>query len=153
MSRRVLSWAVNLLLLVSVMNLAGCRVYVPTGIETLERPDRVRVYLSEPGEFELLDLTANNVTMVDGEVVRWDDEALVLSVWWLEAANGLEFRALGETITVQREHISRLERRKISVGKTVGLVAVVVVAFAVGVGAVAGIAGGGSGSGDSDPQN
>ena len=85
---RLLKSALNLLLLVSAIGLAGCHAYVPTGIESLERPDRVRVYLSEPDSFELLDLTAKDVRVVDGEVVRWDDDTLVLSVWWLEAANG-----------------------------------------------------------------
>jgi hypothetical protein len=153
MSSRVLRWAVNALVLVSAINLAGCTVYVPTGIERLERPDRVRVYLSAPGQFELLDLTANNVTVVDGEVVRWDDESLVLSVWWLEAASGLEFKAVGETIVVQRENINHIEERKISFAKTVGLVAIVVVAFAVGVGALASVGGSGSGGGPPDPPN
>lgn len=153
MSLRLLKSAVNLLLLVSAIYLAGCLAYVPTGIESLQRPDRVRVYLLEPGRFELLDLTANNVTVVEGEVVRWDDDTLVLSVWWLEAGSLLEFRAQGETIVVRRDNLNHVERRKISIGKTVGLVAIVAVAFAVGVGALVSVGGGGGGSGPPDPPN
>ncbi|UCC73531.1 MAG: hypothetical protein JSV86_02925 [Gemmatimonadota bacterium] len=153
MLRRSLRAAVQVLLVVSVFNLSACNVYVPTGIEDLERPDRVRVYLSVPSEFELLDLTANNVSSVDGEVVRWDDEELVLSVWWLESSYGLEFRGQGETIVVPRQHINHIEERKFSVAKTAGLIGILVVAFAVGVGSLAAAGASGSNGGPPDPPN
>ncbi len=148
---RGLRSALHLVLAVSLLNLTACHIYVPTGVGRLERPDRVRVHLAVPGQFELLDLTAKDVTVVDGEVVRWDEETLVLSVWWLESRYGLEFRGQGETIVVRREHINHIEERKISVLNTAVLIGLFTAAMAVGVGALASAGASGNGSGPDDP--
>jgi hypothetical protein len=144
--------ALHTVLALALLNLTACHHYLPTGIEAVERPDRVRVTLSEPIDVELLDLTARDIVLLDGEVVRWDDDTLVLSVWWLTASNGMEFRAQGETTVVPREQLNHLELKQFSLLKTIGLAALFTGLLAVGVGTLAAAGVIGSGSGPSDPQ-
>jgi hypothetical protein len=144
--------ALHSLLALSLLNLTACHHYLPTEIEAVERPNSVRVNLSEPSDFELLELIARDIVMLDGEVVRWDDEALVLSVWWLTADNGTEFRAQGETAIVPREQINHLELKEFSLLKTIGLAALFTGLMAVGVGTLAAAGLIGSGSGPDDPS-
>ncbi|MGD2217274.1 MAG: hypothetical protein PVJ64_10965 [Gemmatimonadales bacterium] len=132
------------------MTFAACHHYVPVSVDRLERPDRVRVHLSVAGSYELLDLTAADVTQIEGEVVRWDEASLVLSAWWLVARSGLEFRGQGETVVVQREHIAAIEERRISAWKTVALVGGGAAVMAIGVGSLGAVGSSGSSNG-TDP--
>lgn len=137
------------LALLALVALAACHNYVPVTVDRLERPDRVRVHLSVAGSYELLDLTANDVIEIEGEVVRWDEASLVLSAWWLVARGGLEFRGQGETVVVQREHIAAIEERRISALKTAALVGLGAAAMGIGVGSLGAI----GSSGTSNPGN
>jgi hypothetical protein len=145
--------ALHTVLALSLLNLTACHHYLPTEVEAVERPNRVRVTLSEPQDFELLDLVARDIVQVEGEVVRWDDETLVLSVWWLRANNGNEFRAQGETAAVPRERVNHLERKQFSLLETIGLAALFTGLMAVGVGTLSAAGVIGSGSGPSNPPH
>jgi hypothetical protein len=136
----------------ALLGVAACQHYVPATVNDLERMNRVRVRLSEPLEVELMDLTANNATLLDGEVVRWDDESLILSVWWVEAMGGLEFRGVGETVEVPRDQIAELEERKISVFQTVGLAALLVAGMVLIGSAFSGAGSSGEDGEDPPPQ-
>ncbi len=138
--------------LVALTTLAACQHYVPTTIEQTERPQRVRVHLSNPVSVELLDITAHNATLIDGEVVRWDDEELVLSVWWIEGPGNSEYRGQGETAVIPRSHIAAIEAREISVGKSLALAGMVVLVTIVGVGTLTATGGSGSGSENGQEQ-
>lgn len=144
--------ALHAVLVLSLLNLTACHHYLPSEIDAVERPNRVRVTLSEPSDFELLDLVARDIVLLDGEVVRWDDETLVLSVWWLTANYGTEFRAQGETAIVPREQVNHLELKQFSLLKTIGLAALFTGLLAVGVGTLAAAGVIGSGSGPDDPS-
>ncbi len=138
--------------LVLLILVGACMNYVPASVEQVKRPDRVRVRLSVPGTYELMDLTANRVIEIDGEVVRWDDEELVLSAWWLAGEGGLEFRGVGETVVVRREHIGEIERRKVSPVKTAGLIGAGVLATALGVATLASPGGTAGGAGEGEEK-
>jgi hypothetical protein len=73
----------------------------------------------------LINLTANNVVQVDGEVVRWEEDRLVLSAWWLRGANGIEHRGIGETVNIPRGFLGSVERKQVSVARTGVLVGVI----------------------------
>lgn len=144
--RRYLHRSTALLL----MALLGCYSYVETGLPTLERGDRVRVYLSEPATFDVGELTANNIVRMDAEVVRWDEEELVLSAWWLTAAAGREFNGNGRTVYVPRGQLDAIERRSVN-GLQTGLLVAGSVAGLVALGAAVG-GGIGGGGGDGPPN-
>jgi hypothetical protein len=107
---------------------SGCFAYAPlNGANPLPaQGSSVRAHLSEPGAFSLSDVTANNVIRVDGEVVQWDPDQLVLSAWWMRSRSGLEHKGVGETVLIPRSDIATLEHKQIAPGRTVAFVAAVV---------------------------
>jgi hypothetical protein len=110
----------------------------------LKQGDRIRVHLSEPGDYELMDVVPRNVTLIDGELIRWTEDELLLSAWWMKAGSGLEFAGQGETVAVPGTAIGRVERRVVSVGKTAGI-AVLIAGAVAALGVVFGTSGGESG--------
>lgn len=108
-----------------VGSLAACYKYVPVHANPapheLRQGTAVRVQLSEPGQFKLTELIADNVFVVDGELVRVDQDALVLSAFWLRTGTGYEHKGIGETVIIPLETIAALERKAVSFWKTAGL--------------------------------
>jgi hypothetical protein len=139
-------WLLPILLVV----LSACFGYAPLQ-ETAPAPARatpIRVHLKSPLSIPLTDVTVNNVVVVDGEFVSWERSALTLSATWVQVADGLEHKAIGETVVLDTSQIDRVERRVISVPRTVGL---------LGLGALLSVLGGGvlsggfGGSGSTTP--
>ena len=85
------------------------------------RATPIRVYFKNPTSIPLTDATINNVVVLDGEFVSRDGSELTLSATWLQVANGLEHKAIGETVVLDTTQIERAERRVVSVPRTVGL--------------------------------
>jgi hypothetical protein len=99
------------LLLCSLLN--GCFSYAAVQ-STPGRAARVRVQLASPADFRLAEFTANEVVVADGEMVRADEQELVMSVLRLQARSGYEFVGRGETITIPRSNIVSLQRKRIA---------------------------------------
>jgi hypothetical protein len=114
--RRTVATLAGMLSLVTV----GCLSYTPIdGNEPAPRLGmEVRAHLSTPESFPLTNLTANNVVEVDGEIVRWEEDRLVLSAWWLRAGSGIEHRGIGETVNIPRSSLGAVERKQLSVTRT-----------------------------------
>lgn len=134
--------------LLAALALSGCYSYVPTQ-EVPGRGARVRVRLSQPQDVRLTEITANDVMMINGEVVRANSDTLVLSAYLLQSRSGYENFGRGETAFVPRENIVGLFENRISVIRTAGLMGAVAL-----LGVVVGVAlnnAGGSDSGDGPP--
>lgn len=99
------------LLLCLLLN--GCFSYAPAQ-STPGRAARVRVALVAPADFRLLEYTANEVVVADGEMVSADDREVVLSATRLQARSGYEFVGHGETITIPRSNVASLQRKRIA---------------------------------------
>lgn len=150
----------SLLVVAAALAFAGCHKYVPVayGPETetspVERGTRVRVHLSEPGEYRLGEVTPSNVVEIDGEFVRLDASRLVLSGWRLEAASGREYFGRGESVEIPRSSVAWIRERRVAALET-GLLVAGTVAASVAAGAVV-ISGGdreGSGNGNPPPPS
>lgn len=101
----------SVLLLCLLLN--GCFTYAP--VQNAPGPAaRVRVQLAAPTDFRLADLTANEVVVADGEMVRADDREIVMSAMRLQARSGYEFVGRGETLTIPRSNIVSLQRKRIA---------------------------------------
>lgn len=102
---------------------SGCYVYVPLKSSTPPpvRGAAVRARLAEPGRFRLTDVTAENVSSVDGEVVEWNADRLVLSAFWVRSNSGLEHKGVGETVVLPRTTIATVERKQISLARSSAL--------------------------------
>jgi len=113
------------------------------GLEDLEQGASLRVHLSEPGSYPLTALTPNNVTVIDGDLIRLDDSSLYVSAYWMKTTGVQEFKGAGETVGIPFDKIDRVEQKKVSAGKTA-----VVGALIAGAIVLIGVTfGGGSGEG------
>lgn len=139
---------IALVLLFSVP-LSGCFTYVPV-TNAPSKAARVRVQLSAPLDFKLLDLTANDVIMAEGEMVRSDEREVILSAMELRARSGYPFAARGESITIPRERIAAVQQQKVSVTRTL-LLGGVMAAVASLAGRLATSNGGSGGDGGGSP--
>ena len=111
------------------------------GLEGLEQGVSLRVHLSEPGSYPLEAVTPNNVTVIDGDLVRWDDESLYVSAYWMKTAGVQEFKGASETVPIPFDKIDRVDQKKVSAGKTAAVAALIagaVVAIGVTFGAGSG---------------
>jgi hypothetical protein len=105
------------LLLALSLGASGCFQYVPVeGVPPQGTP--VRAGLSRPVAIELSDLTANNIVEVRGEIVAGQSEEIVLSAFALRAANEFEYPGRGQTVSLPRDAVARLEQKRISVSRT-----------------------------------
>ncbi len=82
----------------------------------------VRALLKTPASVALMGITVDNVILVEGEFVGWEDSALTLSATWLKAVNGREYKAVGETVVLPGQQLDRVERRVVSRPRSAGLV-------------------------------
>ncbi len=101
------------------------------GLEGLQQSTSLRVHLSEPGSYPLTALTPNNVTVIDGDLIRTDDSNLFVSAYWMKTAGVQEFKGNGETVTIPLDKIDFVEGKKVSAGKTAAVAAVLVGAVVV----------------------
>lgn len=139
------------LVLLLCMGLNGCYSFGPARSADPSRASRVQVRLREPRDFRLLEYTANQVVVVDGEIVRADADSLVLSALRLEAISGYEFVGGGMTVAVDRGNVVEIKEKRLDLLRT-GLLVGAAVAAGVGFDAAGGLGGGGGGGGGPSPQ-
>lgn len=129
----------------------GCYAHVP---ETSVAPDpgtRVRVLLTDAGSAELARYVGPRVNTINGEIMsREEDGGLALAVSSTVTSDGVEAFWKGEAVTVPRQHVAVLQRRKLAVARTVA-VAGSLVGAAIAIGRVTGIVGGGDPKGGPPP--
>lgn len=116
--------ALALVLLVAYST-SACFAYVPAGGADAPRRsgDGIRVYLSPPQTIELEEVTAGNITVVEGEAVQSDNGTLVVSAWRLWSGSGAEFAAEGRSVHLPVGAVERVEQRRLSWLRTGGIVA------------------------------
>lgn len=158
-------WRLPLLLMGLVLVHTACYSYRPVATsprfsssgtaaapeQAVEEPEvkqgqRIRVHLAEPGDYALTDVAPRNVTLIDGELIQWTEDELLLSASWMRTRSGLEFAGRGETVVVPLTAISLVERRVVSAGKTAGITLAILGAITA-MGAVFGGSGGEGGVG------
>ena len=136
--------------------LAGCYTYRPLGSVDAAAPapgTPVQVRLTTAGASALASEIGPDILYLNGQVVSADSAGLTLAVAHTETARRLSADWKGEHVTIPREDIASVERRKLSVGGTAllgglaggGLVAAV--ALIGGSGSASGAVGTGPGPG------
>jgi hypothetical protein len=138
--------------LLLALSASGCFHYVPAP-ELPRQGTPVRAHLDRPLPVELADITANNVTQVQGEFVSADTERLVLSAFAVQTASDVEHFANGATVFLPRDAIQLLEERKLSpVRSALAAVAVVGAGYLIQRGLRGSLGGGEGGGGGGPPQ-
>lgn len=122
---------------------SACFAYVPAETPapgTTGEP--VRVHLAQPQTVELAEVTASNITLVEGELAAMENGDLVVSAWSLRSGSGAEFAAEGRSVRLPTEAIERVERKELSWVRTGGLAALGILAGVLFTVADGGISGG-----------
>ena len=141
------------LFVVVVVVTSGCFRYVPVG-ETRPRPGQeVRVVVSEPLEVELNRVTLREAKLLDGPLVRWNQDSLVISAWWVESQEGLRQEGEGELVGIPVVDVALVQTRELATGKSALLGSAIVagVLLALDQFFSRSIFGAGGGSGDPPP--
>ena len=121
-------------LLVAILFMStGCSRYLtlPLGTTPPERGTGIRAHLRQPDEFPAGPIIVPNVSMVSGELVEVTNDDVVLSLLWLEAFGGSQFRGEGETIVIPLDNLQSLEVKKIAPVQTGVLIGLIVAAAAL----------------------
>jgi hypothetical protein len=122
--------------------LCGCYVSAPLATTAPEPGTRLHVQLTDAGSADLARYIGPNVVAVDGRLLQNSDSAISLSVSNVAMRSGVEQFWKGESVTLPRNAIATVQRKKLSVWRS-GLVGSALVA---GIVAISGVAGGGNGS-------
>lgn len=118
-------------LLVAILFMStGCSRYLtlPLGTTPPERGTGIRAHLRQPDQFPAGPIIVPNVSMVSGELVEVTNDDVVLSLLWLEAFGGSQFRGAGETIVIPLDNLRLLEVKKIAPVQTGVFIGLIVVA-------------------------
>lgn len=132
--------AIALVLLIPYI-CSACFAYVPAAGTPHATGESVRVFLSRPQAVELEEVTAGNITVVEGEVAAADDGALVVSAWNLISGSGAEFPAQGQSVRISAGDVERVERKEISWLRTGSILALGILAGVLFNAAEGGISG------------
>ena len=155
--RNLMSAVRSFLSLIGILFMStGCSRYLILPLEG-PPPDRgtgVRAHLKSPGPFSAGPIIVPNVSMLSGEMVELTDDDVVLSLFWLQAFGGSEFRGEGETVAIPLDNLQMLEVKRIAPAQTGVFIGLIVVVAALLPLALSG--GGGdplSGQGGDDSSN
>lgn len=128
----------RLIVLVSALLLAGCQTFQPVTADELERGDRLRLHLNEESDVELRQVTARDVTSVNGETVEVRDGEFIMSAFSVRRADGGVVPAQGWTVRFPMDRIEAIHERRLDGWRTAGLVAGIAVATFFGWDSLAG---------------
>jgi hypothetical protein len=106
------------LLLAALWSLAGCYHYVPAVAATAPQGTPLRAHLNTLSNFELAQITVNNIDRVEGEMVRADAGELILSATWLQAITGNGYPGDGWTVRIPQSAVTAVEERRLSWWRT-----------------------------------
>lgn len=129
----------------ALIPLAGCYSYAPLGREALQPQVEVRAHLTRSGAADIAAPADVSDLLIDGEVVRWDEDDLRVAVWRADLRTGTRFQPQRQTLSIPWAAIAGLEQRRLSYWKTGALLGGAAVAAAL---IVRSVFHGGGGGGD-----
>jgi hypothetical protein len=135
--------------LAAAVSLTGCYAFIPTTSTTLAPTTPITVELTLGGTVALADVVGQNVSEVEGNVVRSSADSLVVAVENTYTTQRQKFASSGTQVTLPRSYIQVVKVRTFSRKRTVLLVAGSVAGAAVAAAAVS--AGSSSSSGEPPP--
>jgi hypothetical protein len=104
----------------------------------------MRVEVHPPVRVQLSGIALDRVTAAHGEFVEWAPGALILSATWLKAGRA-DYKVNGETVVLPLANLGKLERKTVSLPRSLGLAGIAVLGSAALHGALGGGGGGGIG--------
>ncbi len=98
----------------------GCFQYIPGSDVAPVRGTPIRLHLERPASFELTQVTVNNITGVEGELVAREGGNVILSATWLTsgASPGTGFDGEGWTLRIPETNVTSFELKRLSWWRT-----------------------------------
>ncbi len=124
---------------------SACYQFFPVEEGVMPDPGQeVRVHLSPARAFEVGSMPIPGIETVEGEVYENDAQSLAVWTSLLRSQFGFSFPANGAVLYIPRDHISRLEARRLAPAKTVLAIGASAAALVTIYGIADAVAGGGS---------
>ena len=138
----------RLSVVILLLGTGGCFQYVPeSGASPPTRGSPIRLQLVNPTSFELTQFTVNNITTVNGELVRRVAGDVILSSTWLETAGAVGFDGESRTLRIPDSNVAAFELKKVSWFRTGAVVLGGALGTILGFNALGSEGGGGGGGG------
>ena len=102
--------------------LAACYNYLPLTTADPQPGAHVRAQLSDSGTLALARYLGPDVAAIDGRLVSVTDDEIGISVVAVRNRNGIEHYWKGEVVTLPRDDIATVRRRKLAAGRSAFLV-------------------------------
>ena len=112
---------------VLALAVSGCYTYTPLATSELKPSAQLRVELTLTGGDSLARFLGPSVQSVDGRLVVATPTSYEIGVTQVTMYSGMEQFWKGETVTLPKPYVSRIEERTFSYGKTGLLAAIIVV--------------------------
>ena len=133
-------------------SMIGCYHYVPVAGSSLVSGTPVTVNVSQSGSMKLASHLGNNVSVLDGTVVKASQEEIILSLNAIRRRGELQPSSwAGENITLAAEDVADVDERTLSRGRTFLASSALVAGATVVVIAIAKATGSASGGGGQRP--
>lgn len=112
-----------------LVSLVGCYTYVPLTTPQAEPGSLVRATLAEPSDITLPDRTLRVVERVDGEVVGFQADTMIVWARAFATDEGVSRLSTGQPVPLLRSTVLRLETRQLSTTRTVAFFGLAAVAL------------------------
>ena len=110
------------LMMVAAIGCVACQRYVEVAAAPAVPTGEVRLSLSDNTTTASLGPVGSGVTSISGSVLGTTDSTINLSVRQLKRRSGYEESWQGETVRVPRQGVIRLERKQLSMGRTLATI-------------------------------
>lgn len=99
---------------------AACFQYYPVQESTPlpERGTEIRAHLSPPVSLSLGTITVHDISTVEGNVFRTQDDSLAIYARWLMSYNGSKHSTNGTVFSVARSQLRQVETQRLSPVRT-----------------------------------
>jgi hypothetical protein len=145
MEQSVSSRRVRLALSAVLLVVCGCQRYVELGNSPAVTRGDVRLTVSDETASVQYGSVGSNVRQIEGKVISANDSAITLSVTRVQRRTGFGESWNGESVSVPRRAVVMLEKREVSVSRTLATFGAVVAGSFAARGAINGGEGTGSG--------
>jgi hypothetical protein len=133
---------------------AGCYTYVPmdTSLRVPDRGESVALDISDRGRVGLSERFGEGVMRIEGRVRSGTPETFEMQIWKVSYLRDGDARWSGETATVNRDFVSRVQGRQFSKPKTIAAVGIAIGSIAALIVTRELISSGNEGEEDPDPD-
>jgi hypothetical protein len=116
------SW-IRSILAGSLFATVGCHYYAAPEAGTPTPGTAVRLELEEPQTVDFSEAALRDIVSVEGPVLSWSPDSVLVSSNWVVSERGSRNRTLGEPVGIATVSIAQVQEQKVHRGRTAALIA------------------------------